>query len=286
MLILLFTRVKVKLARGHPAGAQLDTEIGRDYTPSTMAGPHVRGIQYLYEDEYLIAVDKPEGLAVIAPEGSRSKSLYDIVTDHIRRRNPKGRAAVVHRIDRDTSGLVLFAKDGRSKKALMDNWDEMVRERRYLAVVCGTMEAESGRIESYLLENKGGEVYETDARARGAKLAITEYRVLETGNGASLVELLLETGRKHQIRVQLASRGHPVLGDPKYGRKFAPGRAQGQRSRSADAQRLYLHAAGMKFIHPRDRSLVSLECAAPACFSAIFFKAKDMRKTGPRTDSR
>jgi len=241
-----------------------------------MAGSHVRGIQYLYEDEYLIAVDKPEGLAVIAPEGSRSKSLYDIVTDHIRRRNPKGRAAVVHRIDRDTSGLVLFAKDARSKKALMDNWDEMVRERRYLAVVRGRPEAESGRIESYLLENRGGEVYETDARSRGAKLAITEYKVLESGNGASLVELLLETGRKHQIRVQLASLGHPVLGDPKYGKKFT----------SSRADRLYLHAAGMKFLHPRDRSLVVLECALPAGFYSIFRKGKDIKNPRPRADGR
>lgn len=286
MLILLFTPRKVKRRGKSRAGDALDTEIGRDYTPSTMAGPHVRGIQYLYEDEYLIAVDKPEGLAVIAPEGSRSKSLYDIVTDHIRRRNPKGRAAVVHRIDRDTSGLVLFAKDARSKKALMDNWDEMVRERRYLAVVRGKPEAESGRLESYLLENRGGEVYETDARARGAKLAITEYRVLETGNGASLVELLLETGRKHQIRVQLAALGHPVLGDPKYGRKNPPVRGQGPRERGDGADRLYLHAAGMKFLHPRDRSLISLDCSPPPGFLSIFMRGKDMKKTGPRADSR
>jgi 23S rRNA pseudouridine1911/1915/1917 synthase len=229
-----------------------------------------RRIEYLYEDEYLIAVDKPEGLVVIAPEGSRSKSLYDIVTDHIRIRNRKGRAAVVHRIDRDTSGLVLFAKDAHSKKTLMDNWDEMVLERRYLALVRGKMEAESGRIESYLLENKGGEVFETTAGARGSKLAITNYRVLKTIKDLSLLELTLETGRKHQIRVQLASRGHPVQGDPKYGRGGPKARANGKEHQGSAQDRLYLHAAGMKFIHPRNRKVIAVDCPPPPDFFAIF----------------
>jgi 23S rRNA pseudouridine1911/1915/1917 synthase len=226
-------------------------------------------IEYLYEDSFLIAVNKPEGLAVISPEGSRSKSLYDIVTDHIRRRNPKGRAAVVHRIDRDTSGLVLFAKDGWTKKILMDNWDSMVKERLYYALVRGKMESDTGVFDSYLLENRAGEVYEVDKSTRGAKQAITSYKVIGTNGEASLLCLELKTGRKHQIRVQLAARSHPVLGDPKYG---------GQRSRESirtPSGRLFLHAASLRFIHPKTRGEISLSCPPPQeFFSSVGLEAR------------
>lgn len=211
-------------------------------------------VAFLYEDEDLVAVEKPSGLPVIAPEGSRSKNLLDLVTEHIRQRNPKGRGAVVHRIDRDTSGLLVFAKSAKAKRALMEAWDELVLERRYVALVLGEMGGTEGRLESWLVENRGGEVYVAAPGERGAKRAATNWRLLGSGNDLSLVELELETGRKHQIRVQLAAAGHPVCGDAKYGRAPDP------------LGRLCLHAAGLVLTQPFTRERLELESPAPPEF--------------------
>lgn len=219
------------------------------------AAPSSR-VAFLYEDEDLVAVEKPSGLPVIAPEGSRSKNLLDLVTEHIRKRNPKGRGAVVHRIDRDTSGLLVFAKSAKAKRALMEAWDELVLERRYVALVLGEMGGAEGRLESWLVENRGGEVYVAAPGERGAKRAATNWRLLGSGNGLSLVELELETGRKHQIRVQLTAAGHPVCGDDKYGRAPDP------------LGRLCLHAAGLVLTQPFTRERLELESPAPPEFEA------------------
>lgn len=178
-----------------------------------------RAARLIYEDDYIIAFDKPVGLPVIAPEGSRARCLLDLATEAIARKRPKGRAAVVHRIDRDTSGVVIFAADGKTKKLLMEGWDELVTRRVYVALARGSMAEESGVFDYWLKENKGGEVYRADPKEKGAKRAVTRWRVLDRGLGAdlSLLELELETGRKHQIRVQLADSGHPIVGDDKYG---------------------------------------------------------------------
>jgi|GEM_PF-166481 len=216
----------------------------------------VSAVEFLYEDDALIAVNKPAGLPVIAPEGGRAKSLYDIVTDRIRKANPKGRAAVVHRIDRDTSGLVVFAKGAATKRALMAGWDDIVRERRYLALVEGEMEIREGRRESWLIENRGGTVYEARPMSRGAKRAGTRWRVLAVGSGLSLLELSLETGRKHQIRVQLAALGHPVAGDERYGSRIDP------------LGRLCLHAELIELALPGRSAPLRLECPAPPAFRA------------------
>jgi 23S rRNA pseudouridine1911/1915/1917 synthase len=190
----------------------------------------------VYEDESILAYDKPVGLSVIAPEGSRATCLLDIASERVARHNSRGRAAVVHRIDRDTSGIVIFAADGRTKKLLMEGWDELVTQRLYIALVEGSMPGGEGVFDSWLKENKGGEVYGAEAKERGAKRAVTRWRVLGQGSGLSLLELALETGRKHQIRVQLADSGHPVVGDERYASKLR-GEAGGP-----DLGRLCLHA--------------------------------------------
>ena len=187
-------------------------------------------VAFLYEDDNLIAVDKPEGLPTIAPEGSRGRSLYDLVTDHIRKRNPKGRAAVVHRLDRDTSGVMIFAKNAAAKTRLMGSWNKLVAQRRYVALVDGSLPQTEGILESWLSESSPGRMKESMNQTKGSLRAVTHYRVLETGPIHSLVELNLETGRKHQIRVQLAGAGCPVSGDAKYG------------SRTNPLERLCLHA--------------------------------------------
>ena len=215
------------------------------------------GIEFIFEDKDIIAVDKPEGLAVIAPEGSRAKTLYDIVTAHIQRRNPRGRAAVVHRLDRDTSGVMIFAKHAGAKKALMDNWNELVKERGYTAVAEGRMEGESGLFDSWLAENRAGQVYGTKPGFPGALRAVTGWKILSAGQRYSLVELSLETGRKHQIRVQLSEAGFPIAGDPRYG------------ARSDPLGRLCLHAHRLRLQHPFTGEILTFESPPPEAFLKI-----------------
>ena len=223
--------------------------------------PAVARARLLYQDEEILAYDKPAGLPVIAADGSRTRCLLDIATDEVRRRNPKGRAAVVHRIDRDTSGAVVFARSARAKKELMGAWDDIVAERRYVALVEGEMEATAGACDTWLKEGKTGFVQRAKPGERGAKRALTRWRVLGEGRGLSLLELFLETGRKHQIRVQLAGIGHPVVGDPRYGHAASP------RGEGARPGRLCLHAASIELALP-GREAMRIESPVPPEFAA------------------
>jgi 23S rRNA pseudouridine1911/1915/1917 synthase len=211
----------------------------------------------VYEDDELLAYDKPSGLPVIPADGSRSRSLLDIATEQVRRHNPKGRAAVVHRIDRDTSGIVIFAKSAAMKKELMGDWDELVSERLYIALVTGSMGGDSGAYDSWLKEDDKGRIARARAGERGAKRAVTNWRLLAEGSGLSLVELSLETGRRHQIRVQLADAGHPIVGDERYGASRGAGHSEGGR--------LCLHATAIELALPGKQPL-RIESPAPREF--------------------
>ncbi len=224
--------------------------------PRRQARPRQR-IEFLYEDKDIIVIEKPEGLPVIAPEGSRATSAYDIVTAHIQRTNPRGRAAVVHRLDRDTSGVMVLAVHAAAKKILMDNWDELVKERGYTALVEGRMKGESGVFDSWLLENRGGQVYTTKPGTPGALRAITRWKLIGAGQRYSLVSLSLETGRKHQIRVQLSDAGHPVAGDKRYG------------ARSDPLGRLCLHAHLLVLEHPFTHEEFGFESLPPESFNKL-----------------
>lgn len=232
-------------------------------------------VEFLYEDDDIVAVDKPCGLPTISPEGARAKSLYDIVTAHIQKRNPKGRAAVVHRLDRDTSGVIVFAKNARAKTALMSTWNESVDERRYVAVVEGTLPSPEGVFDTWLSEHDPFRVREVPAGTRGALRAVTRYRVLAVGDGLSLVELSLETGRRHQIRAQLAAIGCPVTGDERYGARRDP------------AGRLCLHAVLIELERPFGGGQLRIESPAPPCFRAALrgsakARAEDATRTLPK----
>lgn len=230
-------------------------------------------IRFLYEDDDIIAVDKPCGMPTIAPEGSRTRSLYDVVTDHIRRRNPKGRAAVVHRLDRDTSGVIVFAKHAAAKTALMSTWNESVDERLYVALVEGALPAAEGTLDSWLSETDPYLVREVPAGTKGSLRAITRYRVTAQGDGLSLLELSLETGRRHQIRAQLAGAGCPVAGDKRYGARRDP------------LGRLGLHAAVISLKLLSDGQMLRLECPPPATFKAALKGSEDKgRSRGLRAD--
>jgi 23S rRNA pseudouridine1911/1915/1917 synthase len=220
-----------------------------------------------------VAVDKPAGLPVIAAEGSRSKSLYDIVTAYIRIKHPKGRAAVVHRLDRESSGALVFAKSSRAKTAVMSHWNELAKERVYHALVEGEIAEDKGRLDSWLVEAGPSRMRVAEPGERLALHAITEYRVIGRGGGYSLLSLSLETGRKHQIRVQLAAMGHPIAGDEKYG------------SRKDPVGRLCLHAVLLVLEHPFTGQLLRIECAPPPEFAAALArKPRPARPEKPRRD--
>ena len=227
---------------------------------------HWGHIDYLYEDRDIIVVVKPAGLAVIAPEGSRAKSLYDLVTDHMRRTSPHARPALVHRLDRDTSGVMMFAKSAAGKKILMSRWNALIKERTYAALIEGALGGEAGVFDSWLVENRAGTVYVAEPGTRGALRAITRWRALETGPRYQLLELSLETGRKHQIRAQLSAAGHPVAGDSRYGAHGDP------------LKLLCLHATVLSIEHPFTHQLMRFESPCPEEFVVPLGIAADARR--------
>ncbi|HUX41261.1 MAG TPA: RluA family pseudouridine synthase [Rectinemataceae bacterium] len=222
----------------------------------------------LYEDAEIVVLDKPVGLPVIAPEGGRGRTVLDFVTERLKRRNPRARAAVVHRLDRDTSGVMVVACNARAKKTLMDGWAERARDRRYVALVEGVMGAEKGVLDSWLVEAGPSRMRIAAPGERGALRALATWTRIGEGSGFSLVEVSLETGRRHQIRVQLASIGHPVAGDERYGSRRDPG------------GRLMLHASILELVHPISGEAMRFESPPPQAFTAAL-RSGPARAAGP-----
>jgi 23S rRNA pseudouridine1911/1915/1917 synthase len=198
------------------------------------------GMKIFFEDAALIVIDKPENLLSVASEAEPEKTAYFQLTDYLRqgKGHARDRVWIVHRLDRETSGLMIFAKTAIAKQTLQAGWDEA--EKRYEAVVEGTLRGESGIFESDLDETNPFKVYSA-ARSAQTRHAVTHYRILARGHRRTLVELTLQTGRRHQIRVQLADAGCPIIGDKKYGAKTDP------------VKRLALHACALRFPHPVTR---------------------------------
>ncbi len=216
-----------------------------------------KGLAILFEDRDILVVDKPAGLLTIATETERTRTAYFALTDYVRKgfdRSPN-RIFIVHRLDRDTSGVLVFAKTVEAKVALQGCWEET--EKHYLAIVQGQMEPREQTITSCLAENSALHVYVTTDTARG-KLSRTAYRVLREVGGLSLLDINLLTGRKHQIRVHLASLGHPVVGDTEYG----------DRKKNAH-ERLALHARSLSFPHPFSHKRLTFEAPVPAFFERL-----------------
>ncbi len=212
-------------------------------------------LKVVYEDKDILVVDKPPGLLTVATERERERTAYFMATDHVRKgvaRSSK-RVFIVHRLDRETSGVLVFAKTREAKLQLQSHWGET--RKKYLAVVHGRPRKEADTIVSHLTENRVGVVYSTQDPAKGL-LSRTAYRVLRQTKDLALLEVTPLTGRKHQIRVHLAEAGLPVVGDRKYGGK--------ERS-----QRLALHALSISFNHPYNGRPLTLEAAAPAYFSRL-----------------
>lgn len=214
------------------------------------------GIKVHFEDANLIVIDKPPGLLSIASTAEQEKTAYFLVTDYLRRENPlaKERVWIVHRLDRETSGLMVFAKTVSAKTALQTGWESA--EKRYLAVVEGSLPAGEGVLESYLDESNPFKVFSVP-RTPSTRHAVTRYRVLKKGKGRSLVELTLETGRRHQIRVHLKDAGCPIVGDEKYGAITDP------------AKRLGLHSHLLRFTHPVSGRELTFESELPGPLKAL-----------------
>ncbi|MBN2829822.1 MAG: RNA pseudouridine synthase [Candidatus Cloacimonetes bacterium] len=205
----------------------------------------------IHEDRDILVVDKPAGILTIATDAEETNTLYYMLTDYVRKGNPKSiyRIFIVHRLDKDTSGIIVFAKSEQAKKYLQDNWEKT--EKHYLALVAGTFKEKTGVLESYLVENKAHNVYSTPDSTLG-KLARTEYKVLKESNNFSLLDITLHTGRKHQIRVQFADINHPLAGDKKYGVE------------KVKFNRLGLHSYSLSFDHPYSKERVTFRTKIPA----------------------
>ncbi|WP_010259522.1 RluA family pseudouridine synthase [Treponema primitia] len=209
-----------------------------------------QGLLLLYEDRDLLVVDKPAGLLSIAAGAERDKTAYWILSEYLRKKGEKRRPAVVHRLDRETSGVMIFAKSDTVKRKLMEHWDATVLERCYIALAEGELKEAQGSIDAPLGEDQRGRVVVVP----GGQRAVTHWKVLKTGRRFSLLSLELETGRRNQIRAHLDWLGHPVAGDKKYRAKTDP------------LHRLCLHAERIVFHHPHDGRVLEFEVKAPLTF--------------------
>jgi len=211
------------------------------------------GLKIIYEDDLFIVIDKPYNLLTVATDKEKEKTAYVEVSKYVKQNNSKNKIYVLHRLDKDTSGVLVFCKDENVKNELQDKWNDFVLRREYNAVVEGMMHKKEGIIKSYLKEGKNRMVYSTNER--DGKLAITEYKVVKENKKYSLVDINLLTGKKNQIRVHFKDLGNPLLGDKKYGSVCDP------------LKRLCLHASKLVFIY-RDKEY-SFESQIPFKFQDL-----------------
>ena len=213
----------------------------------------MKKLRIIYEDKYLIIVNKPTGEFTISRDNHYDNNLYDEVKTYVKKQNPKNKIFIVHRLDKDTSGLVLFAKSEKVKYDLQRNWQNV--ERKYYAVVSGKLNEKNGTLKDFLYETKGLDVVVTNIKKIG-KLAITNFNVIENNNKYSLLDINIETGRRNQIRVQLANIGHPIIGDKKYGK--------------VKYKRMMLEAYYLKFVHPVTKKVCYAELPLNNDFEKLF----------------
>ena len=211
-------------------------------------------LDIIYEDKNIIVINKPSHLLTISTDNEKEKTLFHQVLTYEKKKNKNNKIFIVHRLDKDTSGLVVFAKTEEVKHQLQNNWEKT--KRGYVAIVHGKTK-DKDILKSYLCETKTLLVYSTSNKNEG-KLAITEYEKLKENNRFTLLKINLVTGRKNQIRVQLNDNGNPIVGDKKYGEeKFDP------------LRRLCLHANYLEFIHPVTKEKLILETPIPKEFIGL-----------------
>lgn len=219
-----------------------------------------RYVNIVYEDQYIIVIEKKPGILSMAA-GHSSLNVKSVLDEYFHKTRQKCRAHVVHRLDRDTSGLMIYAKDMETEQILEHEWHDIVFDRRYVALCSGRYEEQTGTIANWLKDNKAYVTYSSPVD-NGGKYAVTHYYVLDASAEHSLIEFKLETGRKNQIRVHTADMGHPVCGDVKYGNGDSP------------LHRLCLHAYVLCFYHPVTRRPMEFFTAIPSQFKEVVNKEK------------
>jgi 23S rRNA pseudouridine1911/1915/1917 synthase len=249
----------VSVGRGRVAIGRRGVAVGRGGVKTSQLG-----LKMVYLDDAIVVIDKPAGLLSMGSEREKEKTAHRILNDHLKEeaKSREQQAFIVHRLDRETSGLMLFARNLSMQAALQQNWKAVTK--RYLAVVEGALSKPQGTLSDRLVESKSLLVHRVE---QGGEIAITHYRVVEAGRDRSLVELTLETGRKHQIRVQLAGLGNPVVGDRKYGARTDP------------ARRLALHSCELRFRHPVSGAPMEFRSALPARLRQLLEPGRSGRST-------
>lgn len=273
------TRSKIKATlqgRGIKVNGRVVTQYDYPLTPGTRISVSnskrndnfkSRYVNIVYEDQYLIVIDKKPGILSMAA-GRSSLNVKSVLDDYFKRTRQKCHAHVVHRLDRDTSGLMIYAKDMDTEQILEHEWHDIVYDRRYVALVSGEMTQQSGTIANWLKDNSAYVTYSSPVD-NGGKYAVTHFQLLDNSTEHSLVEYRLETGRKNQIRVHTADMGHPVCGDVKYGNGDNP------------LHRLCLHAYVLCFYHPITRRPMEFSTLIPSKFKEIINKDKIRRQHTP-----
>lgn len=216
-------------------------------------------LSIIYEDNDFIAINKPNGLLSVENDKD-NESAYYYVSEYLKAKNPNLRPYVLHRIDKETSGVLVFTKNIKLHSMLRLNWNDYIKTREYMAIVEGKLEKKSDRLVSFLKENANNMVYISNDRS-GQK-SITNYEVIKESINYSLLRVEIETGRKNQIRVEMNNLGHPIIGDDKYGCSKNP------------LKRLGLHASKLEFIHPITNELIRIEAKTPQIFISLFQKTK------------
>lgn len=215
------------------------------------------GIEVIYEDDDLIVIEKESGMLSISGNPRDFEvTAHNQLMAYVKRHHPKNRIYVVHRLDKDTSGIMLFAKNEKMKATLQENWKEIVTERMYTALVEGNVKKQSGTITSWLTESKTFKMY-SSSFDNGGKQAITHYKKIRGNKNYSLLEVMLETGRKNQIRVHMEEIGHPIVGDKKYGAHGNP------------LKRVGLHATTLVFKHPVTGKQMKFTSKVPKKFNKL-----------------
>lgn len=211
----------------------------------------------IYENDEIIVINKPSGLLSIASDKEKGSTAYRMLTDYVQQKDKHNRIFVVHRLDEDTSGVLMVAKNVKIQQALQDKWNDLVSSRGYYAIVEGTMEKKQGTIKSYLKKNSQNMMYSSKKEGDG-QLAITHYRVLYEIEGYSLLDVHIDSGRKNQIRVHLGDLGHHVVGDDKYGNPSNP------------IKRLGLHCYELELKHPFTGKVMKFSAPIPKEFKSLF----------------
>lgn len=245
---------KIVTQFNHPLEAGQDVLV--NFTP-VQEDNRFFGLKIVFEDPYLVVIEKKSGLLSIGTDKEREKTAYTILSDQVKKENPRNKIFVIHRLDRETSGLMMFAKSMEIQEKVQKTWEETILDRIYVALVEGSVEKEEGTITSWLKESVALKMHSAPYDNGGQK-AITHYKVLEKNKYFSLLEAKLETGRKNQIRVHMQDIGHPVVGDKKYGSKQNP------------IGRVGLHARVLAFVHPITGKIVRFETNVPRKFLTVF----------------